>query len=115
MRLGEARGVGERLPPRSPSTRVSRGRGNGAAARFVARSPACVPSLVARRSIHIEGMELGIKRHVLFERQAVGGDYSAGYDMVGEGSVRTVFTPKGSEQGGADDYIVDERELTVGI
>ena len=70
---------------------------------------------ISRDTIHIEGMELGFKRPVLFERQAVGGEYSAGYDMVGEGSVRTVFTPKGSEQGGADDYIVDERELTVGI
>ena len=66
---------------------------------------------ISRDTIHIEGMELGFKRPVLFERQAVGGEYSAGYDMVGEGTVRTVFTPKGSEQGGPDDYIVDEREL----
>ena len=47
--------------------------------------------LVARRSIHIEGMELGYKNPVLFERHAIGGEYGAGYKSVGKGSMTTVF------------------------
>ena len=35
---------------------------------------------ISRDTIHIKGMELGFKRPVLFERQAVGGEYGAGAD-----------------------------------
>ena len=52
-------------------------------------------------------MELGFKRPVLFERHAVGGEYSAGFDVVGEGTCRTTFHPR---DGGAP-VVVDEREL----
>eukprot|EP01052_Picozoa_sp_SAG31_P014972 SAG31_NODE_948_length_10825_cov_9.412829_5_plen_93_part_00 len=39
-------------------------------------------------------MELGFKRPVLFERQAVGGEYAAGWAMTkGTGTVKTVFYP----------------------
>mgnify|MGYP003317872516 CR=1 FL=1 len=54
---------------------------------------------ISRDTIHIEGMELGYKRPVLFERHAVGGEYGAGFAHVGAGTVRTVFHPEG---GGAE-------------
>ena len=62
---------------------------------------------ISRDTIHIEGMELGFKRPVLFERQAVGGEYSAGWGLAGKGSVRTIFTPRE----GGEDVVIDEREL----
>ena len=62
---------------------------------------------ISRDTIHIEGMELGFKRPVLFERQAVGGEYGAGWGLVGEGSVKTTFTPRD----GGDEVVVDEREV----
>jgi isocitrate dehydrogenase len=33
---------------------------------------------ISRDTIHIKGMELGFKKPVIFERQAVGGEYQAG-------------------------------------
>jgi isocitrate dehydrogenase len=33
---------------------------------------------ISRDTIHIKGMELGFKQPVIFERQAVGGEYQAG-------------------------------------
>ena len=64
--------------------------------------------LVARRSIHIEGMELGYKNPVLFERHAIGGEYGAGYKSVGKGSMTTVFSP----DDGGPAAIVDYRRLS---
>merc|ERR1719491_1651313 len=52
-------------------------------------------------------MELGFKNPVLFERHAVGGEYSAGYGNVGKGSVTTVYTP--DDHGPAT--IIDHRRL----
>ena len=40
---------------------------------------------ISRDTIHLEGMELGYKRPVLFERHAVGGEYGAGWKQVGKG------------------------------
>jgi len=40
---------------------------------------------ISRDTIHIEGMTLGFERPVLFERHAVGGEYAAGWKMVGKG------------------------------
>jgi isocitrate dehydrogenase len=58
---------------------------------------------ISRDTIHIEGMQLGFKRPVFFERQAVGGEYSAGWKMVdGQGTLKTVFTP----DNGADPILV---------
>jgi isocitrate dehydrogenase len=48
---------------------------------------------ISRDTIHIEGMELGFKRPVLFERHAVGGEYGAGWSVVGKGKLLTVFAP----------------------
>ena len=62
---------------------------------------------ISRDTIHIEGMELGYKRPVLFERHAVGGEYGAGFKTVGKGKVVTTFHP---EEGG-DGQVVDERQL----
>lgn len=64
---------------------------------------------ISRDTIHIEGMELGFKRPVFFERQAVGGEYAAGWKMTeGTGKVTTVFTP----DSGAPPVIVDDRTIT---
>jgi len=62
---------------------------------------------ISRDTIHIKGMELGFKNPVLFERHAVGGEYSAGYGNVGKGSVTTVYTP--DDHGPAT--IIDHRRL----
>lgn len=62
---------------------------------------------ISRDTIHIEGMELGYKRPVLFERHAVGGEYGAGFKTVGSGKVVTLFLPKDGEAA----TIVDQRDL----
>ena len=54
---------------------------------------------ISRDTIHIEGMELGYKNPVLFERHAIGGEYGAGYKTVGAGHVVTTFKP---ENGGSE-------------
>merc|ERR1740130_2393194 len=61
---------------------------------------------ISRDTIHIEGLELGFKRPVLFERQAVGGEYGAGYDIVGKGTLKTVFESEGGKT-----TVIDERQL----
>ena len=63
---------------------------------------------ISRDTIHIDGIELGFKRPVLFERHAVGGEYSAGHATVGPGKVTTTFSPA---DGSAPVTIV-EAELT---
>jgi isocitrate dehydrogenase len=45
---------------------------------------------ISRDTIHIEGVELGFKNPVLFERHAVGGEYGAGWAKVGKGTLLTV-------------------------
>jgi isocitrate dehydrogenase len=53
---------------------------------------------ISRDTIHIEGLELGYKRPVLFERHAVGGEYGAKHATVGPGTVKSIFYPEdGSE------------------
>ena len=54
---------------------------------------------ISRDTIHIEGMELGFKRPVFFERHAVGGEYSAGSAMVGKGVLKTIYYPDGNPAG----------------
>lgn len=61
---------------------------------------------ISRDTIHIDGMELGYASPVLFERHAVGGEYSAGWAEVGAGKLKTVFV---GEDG--DEQTVDERDL----
>jgi isocitrate dehydrogenase len=62
---------------------------------------------ISRDTIHIEGMELGFKRPVLFERHAVGGEYGAGWKAVGPGKLTTMFSPAD----GSAPLKVDERNL----
>ena len=62
---------------------------------------------ISRDTIHIEGMELGYKRPVLFERHAVGGEYGAGWKELGAGKVTTTWEPA---EGGAP-VVVDERVM----
>lgn len=63
---------------------------------------------ISRDTIHIEGMELGFKKPVFFERHAVGGEYGAGWEQCGKGTLKTTF----AAEGGAAPVVVDERELT---
>jgi len=52
-------------------------------------------------------MPLGYRKPVLFDRQAVGGEYGAGYKYVGKGRLVTLFLP----EKGATPTIVDGRIL----
>lgn len=62
---------------------------------------------ISRDTIHIDGLELGYKTPVLFDRHAVGGEYGAGFKMLGAGSVQTTFMPAD----GGEPIIVDQRDL----
>lgn len=63
---------------------------------------------ISRDTIHIEGMNLGFKRPVLFERHAVGGEYGAGWKPVGNGKLMCTFFPEDAEK---KPEIVDARSL----
>jgi isocitrate dehydrogenase len=63
---------------------------------------------ISRDTIHIDGINLGYKKKVMFDRHAVGGEYGAGFKMVGAGELKTVFQPAD----GSAPIIVDERKLT---
>jgi isocitrate dehydrogenase len=63
---------------------------------------------ISRDTIHIEGMELGYKDQVFFERHAVGGEYGAGWNKVGKGTLLTTYLP----DDGSPPFIVDKRNLT---
>jgi len=66
---------------------------------------------ISRDTIHIEGVELGYKAPVYFERHAVGGEYSAGFKNVGRGKLVTTFTPsEGTDAGKTIE--VDARDIT---
>lgn len=43
---------------------------------------------ISRDTIHLPGMQMGYKRPVLFDRHAVGGEYGAGYKIVGPGTMK---------------------------
>eukprot|EP00668_Euglena_longa_P046265 GGOE01061949.1.p1 GENE.GGOE01061949.1~~GGOE01061949.1.p1 ORF type:complete len:512 (-),score=116.99 GGOE01061949.1:155-1552(-) len=62
---------------------------------------------ISRDTIHIEGMDLGYKKPVLFERHAVGGEYGAGHKTVGKGRLVTLFLPEKE----SSPVIVDGRML----
>jgi isocitrate dehydrogenase len=62
---------------------------------------------ISRDTIHIEGMELGYKKPVFFERHAVGGEYGAGWNAVGQGTLLTTYLPKDGAP-----IVVDKRDLT---
>mmetsp|Transcript_5647 Transcript_5647/g.11704 ORF Transcript_5647/g.11704 Transcript_5647/m.11704 type:complete len:540 (+) Transcript_5647:101-1720(+) len=62
---------------------------------------------ISRDTIHIEGIDLGYKNPVLFERHAVGGEYGAGWEDVGKGTLLTTYMP----QDGSPPFIVDKRDL----
>jgi len=63
---------------------------------------------ISRDTIHIEGVELGYKNPVLFERHAVGGEYGAGWNEVGKGTLLTTYIP----DDGSAPFVVDKRDLT---
>lgn len=61
---------------------------------------------ISRDTIMIPGLKFGYDHPVLFDRHAVGGEYGAGYKLVGPGQLRTVHV-------GADgkETVIDERKL----
>jgi len=61
---------------------------------------------ISRDTIHIKGLELGYKNRVLFDRHAVGGEYTASWRHLGEGKLITTFTNIKNEV-----KVVDQREL----
>ena len=63
---------------------------------------------ISRDTIHIEGIELGYKKPVLFERHAVGGEYGAGWNKVGAGTLLTTYLPDDN----SPPFVVDKRDLT---
>lgn len=63
---------------------------------------------ISRDTIHIEGIELGYKKPVFFERHAVGGEYGAGWSQVGKGTLLTTYLPAD----GKAPFVVDKRDLT---
>jgi len=63
---------------------------------------------ISRDTIHIKGIELGYKNQVLFERHAVGGEYGAGYNEVGAGTLLTTYLPDDN----SPPFVVDKRDLT---
>ena len=63
---------------------------------------------ISRDTIHIEGIELGFKSPVLFERHAVGGEYGAGWAQVGAGRLVTTFFPDDDSE---TPSIIDSRKL----
>jgi isocitrate dehydrogenase len=64
---------------------------------------------ISRDTIHIEGIDLGYKRPVFFERHAVGGEYGAGWAEVGKGTLLTTYLPDAE---GTPPFVVDKRDLT---
>lgn len=52
-------------------------------------------------------MKMGFKNKCLFDRHAVGGEYSASYKMVGPGTVTTTFMP----DGGSIPIVISGRKL----
>ena len=64
---------------------------------------------IDRDTIVVPGLEsqMGYKRPVLFCRHAVGGEYGAGYKMLGAGQVKTIHTDAGGKE-----TVVDDRKLT---
>lgn len=62
---------------------------------------------ISRDTIHIDGIELGYKNQVLFERHAVGGEYGAGWNKVGKGTLLTTYIP----QNGDPPFVLDLRHM----
>ena len=63
---------------------------------------------IGRDTIHIQGISLGYENPVFFERHASGGEYGAGWKILGPGVVRTLhFKPNQFIP-----TLIDERTLT---
>ena len=63
---------------------------------------------ISRDTIHIKGIKLGYENPVLFDRHAVGGEYSAAYKMVGKGTVKVTFEP----EDGSAPQVIAERKMS---
>jgi isocitrate dehydrogenase len=70
---------------------------------------------ISRDTIHIEGMNLGYKKPVLFDRHAVGGEYGAAFKTVGPGRVNFQFIPDGSAPIQIDSRVLTDKESALVI
>ena len=62
---------------------------------------------ISRDTIHIDGINLGYKNPVFFERHAIGGEYGAGWKVLGPGFVKTLYY----ENDSVLPILIDEREI----
>lgn len=62
---------------------------------------------ISRDTIHIDGINLGYKNPVFFERHAIGGEYGAGWKVLGPGFVKTLYY----ENDSVLPIVIDEREI----
>ena len=62
---------------------------------------------ISRDTIHLPGMKMGYKNICLFDRHAVGGEYGAGYKMVGPGKLSLSFNDAATDS----QIKIDERVL----
>tara|TARA_B100001093_G_scaffold496560_1_gene542385 strand:+ start:513 stop:1724 length:1212 start_codon:yes stop_codon:yes gene_type:complete len=63
---------------------------------------------ISRDTIHIQGISLGYENPVFFERHAIGGEYGAGWKILGPGIVKTLHF----EPNQLTPTVIDERTLT---
>jgi len=61
---------------------------------------------ISRDTIHIKGLNLGYKNKVLFDRHAIGGEYSANWRHLGAGELVTTFTDLNNQT-----QVIDKRIL----
>lgn len=69
---------------------------------------------ISRDTLHLQGIELGYKRPVLFDRHAVGGEYAAKHAIVPSGKVVTVYRPEDKLDNAGyptNEILLDERDL----
>ncbi len=53
---------------------------------------------ISRDTIHLEGMELGFKNKVYFDRQAIGGEYGASFANSGKGTLKTIHIDEAGKE-----------------
>ena len=66
---------------------------------------------ISRDTIHIKDISLGYENPIFFERHAIGGEYNAGWRIVGPGRIKTLFWKENQHI----PTVIDERNITNNI